>query len=125
MPKLYGRDADEIANEYVKKLSTFFEKHPKTAYKILSRLNDAYPTKRLKSKEKEYKGDVFLLSIPEGGNLGTLSGDDFSPWASTGDIDSTGTVRFFAKVIGFEDLRAPVRDWGMDLETYKKFKLKR
>lgn len=62
-------------------------------------------------KVKEYKDDIFWLEMPEGGDIDDIRAVGFTGWQGTLERKPRHTVRFYAKVIGFEDTRAPMRNW--------------
>lgn len=85
---------------------------------LAERVNRLFPTRKV--EEKEYKGDVFVIGLPKGGEFN----DDFeilrfTSQAIIGDVRSPlisalgQPIRFYAKVIGLEDINAPRRNWGM------------
>lgn len=63
----------------------------------------------------EYKDKVFVITIPEGGELSDARVEAFSGFSKTGDLRP---IRFYAQTIGFEDIIAPVRSWGYSLKDF-------
>lgn len=70
-------------------------------------------------KEEDYEGAVFAIDLPEGGELKDAVLKYFTGFASSGDYGETKEIRFYAKVVGFEDKRAPMRTWGMGLNKLR------
>lgn len=73
-------------------------------------------------EDREYKDKVFLIECPECGSLEDMVLRNFSAFAVTGDVSQNKErpLRFYAKVVGFEDDGAPNRNWGMEFNQYKK-----
>lgn len=88
-----------------------------TKQELIRRVEKIIPT--LPIENKEYKDEVFLIELPEGGDGSELKIKNFSGFAVTGDIAPTNPVRFYAKVVGFEDVNASKRDWGMNLDKFR------
>jgi hypothetical protein len=64
-------------------------------------------------KRKEYKGKFFIIELPEGADFDDARIRIFTGSAKRGDWTKRSRgVRFFAEVKGFEDDKAPSRDWG-------------
>lgn len=81
--------------------------------KAQNKINKIY-----KMREKEYKNKIFLITLPEGGEIDEMNVVAFSGFASMGEADPRNPIRFYAKVIGFEDTRAPSRNWGYSLDDF-------
>lgn len=66
---------------------------------------------------EEYKDGIFVLEGPQGASLEMMKAIILTSFGKTGDYrkDSKG-IRFYAKVIGFQDDNAPSRNWGMDMK---------
>lgn len=92
---------------------------------IVDRVNSFYPTQKLKNIKKEYKDEVFLIELPEGGDADFLNIVVFSAWACDSRIKARLPIRFYAKIIGFEDTRALIRDWGFNFSDFKELWIKR
>lgn len=90
--------------------------NPVALAKRLKMIKDYPPTLPLKPIE-EYKDGVFVLEGPEGASLEMLKTTILTSFGKTGDYrkDSKG-IRFYAKVVGFEDDKCPTRNWGMDMK---------
>lgn len=89
----------------------------KLAKKVLKK----YKIETLPIPKKEYKDEVFVLGFNEGAEFLSAHPLHFTAGAITGDITKKGyPIAMYLKVVGFEDERAPMRDWGMDLEKFKK-----
>lgn len=73
-------------------------------------------------KIKEYKDDIFLLEVPEGGNIDEVHAVGMTGWQGTLQRQPTQPIRFYAQIIGFEDANAPMRNWQM---RNKKFSVER
>lgn len=59
----------------------------------------------------EYINEIFLLEAPEGGDIKDIRAVGFSGWEGTLQNEPTQPVRFYVKVIAFEDVNAPHRNW--------------
>lgn len=75
-----------------------------------------------KEPRGEYRNAVLFMDLPEGGNFKEMRFVHFSPKAIEGDIQRVKSrpVRFYFELVGFEDVNAPMRDWGMGFDTFKK-----
>lgn len=62
-------------------------------------------------KIKEYKDDIFMIEIPEGGGIDEAGIVGFTGWPDTLSRKPSQPIRFYAKVVGFEDDRATMRNW--------------
>ena len=66
-------------------------------------------------KHKDYKGNIFILEIPEGGSMENayVRGFGVDPINGRGFLlVRKHPVRFYCKVVAFRDDIAPMRDWG-------------
>lgn len=87
---------------------------------LIARINGA--TKPLKTKENdadigyEYSDDIFLLEMPEGGEIRQLRAVGFTGWPHTLKKEPKKPIRFYAKVIAFEDTNSPVRNWQIETD---------
>ena len=90
--------------------------NPVALAKRLKMVKDYPPDVPLESIE-EYKDGIFVLEGPQGASIGMLKAIILTSLGRTGDYrkDKRG-IRFFAKVIGFQDDNAPDRNWGMDMK---------
>ena len=59
----------------------------------------------------EYVNEIFMLEAPEGGDISEIRAVGFSGWEGTLKNEPTQPVRFYVKVIAFEDDNAPHRNW--------------
>lgn len=66
----------------------------------------------------EYKREVFMFTLNEGGEFKDIKYRHFSDAAITGDMKPGKNITFFAEVIGFHDSKAPMRDWGMGIKGF-------
>lgn len=89
----------------------------KVSKKVLNKLEKIYPTTNHDSLG-EYRNELFAIDIPEGGELSDGVLRSFTGFAKTGDYPKTNGVRFYAKVVGIEDSRAPRRNWGVGYEEF-------
>lgn len=67
-------------------------------------------------KVNEYEDGIFVLEVEEGGNISDIRAVRFSEWDGTVGTKLTKPIRFFAKVVGFEDDEAPQRNWHNEEE---------
>ncbi len=79
-------------------------------------IEKTYPNKDIPLKE--YKGDIFLIEANEGAEFDDFKKTQFTAYKNKIDIEPKKPIRFYAKVIGFEDIRAPIRNWGMTLKGF-------
>lgn len=88
-------------------------------FALAKRLRDvgAYPPYVPPEPIEEYKDGVFVLEGPQGASLEMMKPIILTSLGRRGDYrkDSNG-IRFFAKIIGFQDDNAPTRNWGMDMK---------
>lgn len=70
-------------------------------------------------KKKEYRGELWVLELDEGGEFKDVKPTYFSGMQKTGDWKQQKTVGFYVKVVGFVDLKAPSRSWGIGPENIK------
>ena len=84
---------------------------------LVKRLEKLFPS-RPRFEKEEYKNGVFLIDLPEAGEMKDMKIRGFSGFARVGDIVSKQPIRFYAKVIGFEDIKAPKRNWGLDFTKF-------
>lgn len=69
--------------------------------------------------DSDYRDGYLCMQMQEGGEFRWMKYVHFTPCAITGDIHPHDPIRFYFKVVGFEDTIAPVRNWGMNFETFK------
>lgn len=81
-------------------------------------INKLFPTS-FKIENKEYKDEIFMIELPKDGEKQDLKIRHFTGYAVTGDTHPTQPIRFYAKVIGFEDANALIRNWGMQHSTFR------
>ena len=88
-------------------------------FALAKRLRDvgAYPPDAPLEPIEEYKDGIFVLEGPQGASLEMMKATILTSFGKTGDYrkDSKG-IRFYARVIGFQDDNAPTRNWGMDMK---------
>lgn len=60
---------------------------------------------------KEYEDEIIMFEIPEGGDIEDVKPVAFTAWEGTMKNQPTQPVVFYAKIVGFEDSRAPSRNW--------------
>jgi len=66
---------------------------------------------------EEYKDGVFVLEGPQGASLDMVQATILTSFGKTGDYRKNAKgIRFFAKIIGFQDDNAPSRNLGMDMK---------
>ena len=64
-------------------------------------------------RKKDYKDKYFVISCPEGGIIFDSSKIDvFTGFNKIIKKEPENPIRFIAKVVGFEDKNASMRDWG-------------
>jgi len=88
---------------------------------IIERLENIFPTT---VSSKEYKDNIFMITLPEGGMIADAQVEAFDGFGITGDVFSHQNVVFYAKVVGLEDKKAPSRNWGKDFLGEKIYKRK-
>ena len=76
------------------------------------------PTKRVKRKEKEYEKDIFILGGDEGAEFEDFRPMSFTAGTVTNNIGKEYQIKFYAKIIGFSDSRAPMRNWGLTIKNF-------
>lgn len=82
---------------------------------LLARISRATKPKNRDSViSGSYTDDIFLLEMPEGGDVTDVRAVGFTGWEGTLQNEPTKSVRFYAKVVAFEDTRAPERNWNME-----------
>ena len=84
---------------------------------LIKKIEKIFPSPSRFQKE-EYKNRVFLIDLPEAGTMKNMKIRGFSGFARTGDITSKQPIRFYAKVVGFEDINAPKRNWGLHFTKF-------
>ena len=91
---------------------------------LSKQLERIFPTRSRRYVGDEYRGEVLIMDMVEGGNFrNDLKYKYFTPAALDRDIRQTedAPLRFYFKCIGFEDMRAKLRNWGMDYTKFRKF----
>lgn len=75
-----------------------------------------------KQKKGEYEGGYLFLDLEEGGDFKNMRYVHFTPSAITGDIKPVNSrnVRFYFQLVGLEDNRSPLRDWGMGFKQFSR-----
>lgn len=86
---------------------------------ISKRINKINPISKLK-KEKEYKDEIFMLKLDEGGEFKNAKVKYFSGSEELENInDDLGPpITFYVKVVGFSDRFAPLRNWGVGIKSF-------
>lgn len=106
-------------------------KNQKTTEELIKRLEEPFGNTKasdINSDGAEYSNEIFLLEIPEGGDINQIRAVGFSGWEGTLKNEPKYPVRFYCQVIAFEDENAPHRNWQIknekivipDSETAKK-----
>ena len=87
-----------------------------TSGSIIKRIEEATAPRNTKPSDvnsdgAEYINEIFMLEAPEGGDIDSIRAVGFSGWEGTLNRKPTQPVRFYVKVIAFEDENAPHRNW--------------
>ena len=87
-----------------------------TSGDIIARIEEATAPRNTKPSDinsdgAEYINEIFMLEAPEGGDIDTIRAVGFSGWEGTLKRKPKHPVRFYVKVIAFEDENAPHRNW--------------
>lgn len=70
--------------------------------------------------EREYADEIMVVEAQQGADFKTFKPTIFTGFAKTGDYGSNKKgIRFFLKVVGFQDDRCKETNWGVDFEDMK------
>lgn len=89
---------------------------------LVERLQQIQPIRPV--PDKEYENGVYLFDMVECGEVKhDLKYRASTEFAITGDYyNSHSNLKFYFLQIGFEDLKAPLRNWGINIDDYRYFR---